>query len=200
MSDESGAVVGRPSQSRRRFLISDAMVLIAATAVGIALARMIMSFEGWRRDFGTPQEPWRTARVVFRNSRNVGSPLLLTWTVALLVLHLRRPRPRLRRVFRRPGAIACGVATLAFLLPTVLIIPLGVRARAEGSSVGDPFYLASIWVLGANGGLGVLCGWLTLVLGGRWRPEPSWLDRAGRIVGAGWIAAYVLRLCMPYLR
>jgi hypothetical protein len=28
-----------PSQSRRRFLIADAMVLIAATAIGIALAR-----------------------------------------------------------------------------------------------------------------------------------------------------------------
>jgi hypothetical protein len=45
-----------PSQSRR-FLISDAMVLIAATAIGIALARITMPSEGWRRNYGSTQDP-----------------------------------------------------------------------------------------------------------------------------------------------
>jgi hypothetical protein len=41
-------------------------------------------------------------------------------------------------------------------------------------------------------GFAVLGGWAVLVLSGRWRPEPSWIDRAGRIIGATWIGAVVL--------
>jgi hypothetical protein len=29
----------------------------------------------------------------------------------------------------------------------------------------------------------VIVAWATLGLTGRWRPEPSWLDRAGRAIG-----------------
>ncbi len=29
--------------------------------------------------------------------------------------------------------------------------------------------------------------WLLLVLGRRWRPEPGWIDRAGRLLGWSWI-------------
>src|SRR5262249_15461946 len=108
-------------------------------------------------------------------------------------------RPRLRRVFRHPGAVACGVATLDILIMAVEIIPLWVRAPAGRSPVANPLYLTSDCVNWVDGGLAVLCGWLTLVLCGRWRPEPSWIDRAGRIVGAGWIAAWVLFRCLFYL-
>jgi hypothetical protein len=37
------------------------------------------------------------------------------------------------------------------------------------------------------GGFGVVVAWITLVLVGRWRPEPTWLDRLGRAVGIVWI-------------
>ena len=38
-------------------------------------------------------------------------------------------------------------------------------------------------------GLAVLASWVTQMSGRRWRPEPSWIDRAGRVMGAAWIVA-----------
>ncbi|MFO0955968.1 MAG: hypothetical protein U0800_00720 [Isosphaeraceae bacterium] len=40
-------------------------------------------------------------------------------------------------------------------------------------------------------GLTVAAVWLVLALSGRWRPEPSWIDRLGRLVGAAWIACAI---------
>jgi hypothetical protein len=36
-------------------------------------------------------------------------------------------------------------------------------------------------------GAAVLLVWLVTWASGRCRPEPSWLDRAGRILGAAWV-------------
>jgi hypothetical protein len=41
-------------------------------------------------------------------------------------------------------------------------------------------------------GFAVAGAWLALALGGRWRPEPSWIDRLGRAVGWLWIAALMV--------
>ncbi len=34
--------------------------------------------------------------------------------------------------------------------------------------------------------------WVCLWLSGRWAAEPSWIDRAGRVLGLFWIAQFVL--------
>jgi hypothetical protein len=34
--------------------------------------------------------------------------------------------------------------------------------------------------------------WFVLLLAGWWRPEPSWIDRAGRVIGILWIVPYLL--------
>ncbi len=39
----------------------------------------------------------------------------------------------------------------------------------------------------AEVGFAVAASWLVLIVGRRWRPEPSWIDRCGRAVGAYWI-------------
>ena len=38
----------------------------------------------------------------------------------------------------------------------------------------------------------VAAAWFTLVVAGASRPEPSWIDRAGRILGACWIAVVIV--------
>jgi hypothetical protein len=44
-------------------------------------------------------------------------------------------------------------------------------------------------------GLAVAAAWMALLLTGRWRAEPSWIDRAGRILGVLWIGYFIgLRL------
>jgi hypothetical protein len=37
--------------------------------------------------------------------------------------------------------------------------------------------------------LAILGGWLVLALSGSWRPEPTWIDRAGRGLAFAWIFA-----------
>ena len=36
-------------------------------------------------------------------------------------------------------------------------------------------------------GYAVAAAWLTLMIGRRWRPEPSWVDRSGRLIGSFWL-------------
>jgi hypothetical protein len=37
-------------------------------------------------------------------------------------------------------------------------------------------------------GLAVLMAWIVLKVRRQWKPEPSWIDRLGRLLGWGWIA------------
>ena len=41
-------------------------------------------------------------------------------------------------------------------------------------------------------GAAVASSWMLLLVSGQWRPERSWVDRAGRALGWFWIAALPL--------
>ena len=69
---------------------------------------------------------------------------------------------------------------------------------------GIPVGLAHIpneWTLGRHDWpilesripLAVITSWLALLLSGRWRAEPSWLDRAGRVFGCYWVGLWLFR-------
>lgn len=45
-------------------------------------------------------------------------------------------------------------------------------------------------------GFTVAVVWLLLALSGRWRPEKSWIDRLGRLLGVVWIA-YTIAVSVP---
>ncbi|MFI5459156.1 MAG: hypothetical protein ACHRXM_27320 [Isosphaerales bacterium] len=45
----------------------------------------------------------------------------------------------------------------------------------------------------------VFGGWSALALSGRWRPEPSWIDVAGRITGVVWLAVTAVSWCRYFL-
>jgi hypothetical protein len=40
-------------------------------------------------------------------------------------------------------------------------------------------------------GFTVAAIWLLLALSGRWRPERSWIDRLGRLLGLVWMACAI---------
>jgi hypothetical protein len=40
--------------------------------------------------------------------------------------------------------------------------------------------------------------WALMAACGQWHAEPSWIDRAGRAVGALWIILILMRWCSPY--
>jgi hypothetical protein len=180
-----------PSQPIRRFSIADAMILIVATSIGIVLVRAILpnilaGIMSIVADFAHPPKQGASATVdAWLVALLAASPLLAAWTVALLLLHLRRPRPHLNCMLRQPGAVACVIATLGMAFCATWVIPMWVR--------GDSALLVALrFVYHGDVGVAVLGGWAVLVLSGRWRPEPSWLDRAGRIIAVTWIAVVVL--------
>ena len=41
-------------------------------------------------------------------------------------------------------------------------------------------------------GTAIAASWILLLVSGQWRPERSWIDRAGRVLGWFWIAALPL--------
>src|SRR4051794_2683737 len=110
----------------RKFTLIDAMILIAATALGLAKIRLFfMDREAqpglaaivtwWITPFKSEWTPWGIARWI-RNDVEVAMPLFAAWSLALLVIRLRRPRPTFRRVARQFGMVASGSAMLAVLV------------------------------------------------------------------------------------
>jgi hypothetical protein len=183
---------------RRRITLFDLLVLTAATAVGLSSLQL-----GWPRK---PVGAWIFTWPVLRRSvsgypsktwlipiaERVAPflPCLAAWTAAFLVVRLLGCRPRWRRLVLQPGFVA-GVAALAVLAIESLLL-IG-SAKLDGrfgwsSPAGVSQFVANgIILLAHHAGWAVAVSWFTLVLIGRWRPEPSWVDRCGRALGCVWV-------------
>jgi hypothetical protein len=194
-----------PTAARRTFSLLDAMVLIAATAIGLgglrgwvelgaelgeSVATIAHPEAGW--------SPWGWA--IYQGYGLLGEVLLpfcCSWTLALLALRLRGPRPRLRRLARQPGAMACYSAAVG-LIPALIgvlgwVLIWGPRSGAGfDSQVWERLLEPAFLVVPPLAGSAVLGSWATLLLGGRWRAERSWIDRAGRCLGVYWIGVITL--------
>lgn len=117
----------------------------------------------------------------------IADPFLATWTLAWLACRLWGPRPRWRRLARRPGATVGFVAGLAWLVGGGVMLRWAADEHHRAPTWVEYGYvhLASATMLG---GFGVLAAWSGSALSGGWRPEGSWIDRMGRALGVGWIA------------
>lgn len=173
------------------------MILVAASAIGFSLLRLYQSSvaDGMNKSLLWQHHYW--SRV------DAAQPLLWSMTMAAVVLRLRHPRPALRRLARQPGAVACWVGALLTLGLGVLTVAIevivhdiaGIDRELDRPSIED-FFLFSPWAIGAA----VASAWMTLGFGHRWRAEPHWIDRLGRILGVAWIAlavaTYTLRFSL----
>jgi hypothetical protein len=180
----------------RQFGLLDAMILIVALALGLAWWRE------WDRNGGDQWDWDKHPESQFVEQANsarywlgVAVLTLVTSTCAWVVLRFRRPRPSCFRMMRQPGAVVCLAASMAFAIlqageiaNQILSQCLGVRNLGNGFGYRwDPEYFSKIR-LGGLVGVTVLVAWLILALGHRWRAEPTWLDRSGRLLGIIWIA------------
>ncbi|HWE35986.1 MAG TPA: hypothetical protein VG406_05380 [Isosphaeraceae bacterium] len=180
----------------RRFGLADAMILVAAIGVGLALARMMerLTFAYYEVVYYSPfstvvrDDPSTRGlfeRLVFRSF--VLLPAFATsFTWAMLAIRLRAPRPPLRRLARQPGAVACAVATMATAIVAMHCLILTLLNQKYSN------YQMNFVPLALDVGWAVSGAWATLLLAGRWRPEPSWIDRGGRCLGLVWILMVVL--------
>jgi hypothetical protein len=178
------------SKPHRKFTLIDTIVLVAATAGGMALVRS----SGREFKISADMEGWLWYAVLIRQGIGLSHYFLITWGPALLVIRLLPPRPMLRKVWRQPGTIACCATILAVSLqaPIFLVLVGGMDAR-EAFLKG---FLTDSYFMGAQDiaavVFSVLGSWLTLVLIGWWRPQPDWIDRLGRFLGFAWIVEYVI--------
>ncbi len=195
------------SPEPRRCTLLDAMALVAATAIGFALARtysLVLVGNELTRFPAVPRVLLTIWAYILATL-----PVPAMWSIALFGLSLRRPRPDLRRLVRQPGFVASGAVTLVCAIRLVGFLTLVVR------TLGNRFYMLSLSVFDAftvtvpypgpvnvatihnsayfaasafGISTAVAAAWLLLAVSGRWRSEPGWLDRLGRGLGAYWIA------------
>jgi hypothetical protein len=173
-----------PAEPPRRFHLVDGMILVAATGAGFAWARFNFGPEGqiaglWSKSATSTR--WLADGITAGLMGTL--PVLFTWTLAVLAIRLRRPRPRMRVLARQPGFVGCSAACLAVSLCSVM--PILSLAAGKDAHVVRWFLLNYT----PEPAFAVFGAWFSLALGGSWRPEPSWIDRTGRILGLGWFLA-----------
>jgi hypothetical protein len=176
----------RTKALRRRFMLLDGMVLVAATAVGYAVvhafATQVLQEDLLSLLRGVVEDgrPGSLAAILMVCT----VPVLAAWTLALIPLRLLKPRPRFRRLARQPGLVAAiSFATaIAFLATLLLTIRILLGEGEWWNSLGMIFM-----ILPTAPGVAVLVSWATLIVSGRWQAEPSWIDRLGRVFGVLWI-------------
>lgn len=152
--------------SCRKFTIADAMILVAATAVGLTLCRLVMSgIKVW------PQNLWL---MLF------GQPLLACWSLALLGIRLRNPRPAIAPLFRELGAAASLVTSVTLMMWSLVV---GLAIYWERSNLAIDMLALCGLVVGPS----VFGIWITLVINRTAVLDPGWIDRSGRILGVAWI-------------
>jgi hypothetical protein len=190
--------------SQRRLTLFDAMLLMAATAFGAwFLSESPQNHEFgklFNNDLSTRHrflEAWKSLQILTAS--------LSAFPPTLCVLRLFKPRPSRRVLFRQPGFIACCMWTVT-LLAIGIMKTLGQQLsrsflRLDATDAFSFSWISIVLTYHIDEcGFSVAVAWLTLALGGRWRPEPSWIDRMGRVLGFYFIAIIPLAILIPYLR
>jgi hypothetical protein len=164
-----------PRSTPRRLMMADLAILTAGVALSMGLLK-----KAWATlaDF----REWPGSHVWGLHESQVLTSVFLGIASALVAARSVQPRPRWRSVFRQPGTMAC-LAILGHMLIVIISFSWNLtRSSIFGSSRLLPEFNR---VLHANRSCGgwVAAVWLTLALSHAWRPEPSWIDRSGRVLG-----------------
>jgi hypothetical protein len=216
-----------PTTVARPFRLLDAMFLVATLAVAFGLVNegrrkaRASGYDGYLLSVPVPEwlarpapqlldpgrrfvwvplgeEPTGNLSAQLMGLWTLGGPCLLMISLAVVVLPALPPRVAWRDLIRSPGWLA---SLAGSTLIAVTIAPCAAFAWRTGSElwVLDLFELAV--VLGPLlAGLGVVLGWLGLVVSRRARFLPVWLEAIGLLCGIGHIASAVLVGWFLYLR
>jgi hypothetical protein len=175
------------SSTSRRFQISDLLILVAVTGLGLGGCRLWLL-------------PFEETRITLEIGTSLCSILLFVWTMALLLLRLGANRPRRRRLWCEPGFLACVTVGFAYAWNAARMGLLFVSLFWT-----DPAQLSRLTLLevataltwrilvpyfgrGPDIGCAILIVWFVTWASGRFRPVSNWIDRAGRVLGAAWVA------------
>lgn len=183
-----------PSTVKRRFTLIDAITLIAATAIGLALLRPALSPLKARNMgfFGR----WSWLEWSIFHVLLYVTPVLFAWSVASLALSLRQPRRPFRSIARSPGFVI-NIAAIAGVLCSSMHY---VGQTAIDSGRADMIYMHVVST-GLPGDVGyfVVGSLVALALFRRLRPRPIWTDRLGWTLGWVWVGMAILSWSRVYL-
>jgi hypothetical protein len=144
-----------------------------------ALSHVADLLENWPMFWKVVRDPFIQA--CWYTSQLIGL-LLVAFTPIFFMLRFERPRPPWRALLVQPGVVA-GLAMVFGLFWGLGWIHILLPDRLD--AISGP------WI--AIGG-SVAAAWLILALCRRWRAEPGWVDRLGRLLGATAIATALLGL------
>jgi hypothetical protein len=179
MVDAAVTDINRPTY--RPFTLGDSMILIAALALGLAIARPAMAMivdsihtvaQSHFRTLAGAVQLGRVLIVVLVN-------FLMFLLPAFLIVRLKRPRPALRLMMDQPGFAGCAAVAAVVLVA----IPLSLLAP---SGAGQLFIESAAQILLPGA---VPLAWVWMIARSRWNPEPNWIDRLGRILGVLWMVS-----------
>jgi hypothetical protein len=179
----------------RKFTLFDAVVSVAAAGLALAFARPHLTYLGANLGAIPIRGPagWVGVWSYLRTRTDVTYSIvmfsfaslycfLFAWTLAFLVMRLRKPRPSLNRLVKQPGIVACEV----LLFGMILTICLALHDQL----------LASVAMVSTA--LAIPVAWAILALRGRWTAEPSWIDRLGRGLGICWSVSIPLQMAFMH--
>jgi hypothetical protein len=183
-----GGLPGEGPEGCRGFGISDAMILIAGTALALSgsmhlivlmvdtAGRLWGDFLAHRSDLPDRLTVfWRAIHDDLRNTMSYGfqvvTGLLFGFTPAFFIVRLRRPRPSWGTLVRQPGAVAALAMVFGLFWVTGALVTLFPNRI-------DSFTAAPIAVGGT-----VALAWGLQALTRSWKPETGWIDRTGRLLG-----------------
>lgn len=182
--------------AERRFGIADGLILIAGVGAGLGLARYIdpgITPGRLRSVLIDPPGGW-TPRQALQVSAELCllyvTPSVAAWTLACLLVQLKRPRPR--RLRRAPGFLACLLPTSACAL--TIAITWAILGTTPWSPVhpNQADFETSQFVGSLFVGSSVLWAWVAMKVSGVFRARPTWTDRLGRLTGIVWVVIGIL--------
>ena len=179
----------------RGLSILDVMIMVAATAIG--LNGSIYAWQSISSLHNTPlyifvkSDFIHTWYVIFAYYA-ISIPCLIMWTLALSLLSLRRPRDPIRRLTRQPGIAGCWAASVALMINLSAVFVREAIHSDLDIGIDDIYKLISFNPVGHA----ILSLWIISILDNRWRPDPNWLDRGGRILSMIWIVETItMQIC-----
>jgi hypothetical protein len=164
--------------------LQDRMILIVATAVGMAAVRPLWEI--------MPRVDIRSRTFVVQRIHQgaiLAVPLLLSWTVVAVLLCYLRVNARARQeLMKNPGFVGC----LAAMLAAIVYAPFPWLERSAR--------LLSFWEIATRllrdipllAGLAVVVSWIALAASGNWRGSRHWSEDTARGMAAIWMLLMVL--------
>jgi hypothetical protein len=165
---------------KRYFTLVDGLILIAATAGGLALLRPALHdlkfLGGW---------DWTETAMSLFYSLLYAPPLLIAWSVGTLALSVRQPRPALRILARSPGFVVNNAVVVGSLLAFFDYL---TQTRVNPPSYMHVLTLDVPFAVRNS----VIGSMVSLALFRRLWPAPVWTDWLGWSMGLLWVVTALL--------